>query len=385
MPRWTAVLLAVMAFWCSTLESAVAGSRTALVIGNGAYHHVSHLPNPTRDAGDMAAALRSIGFSVKELQNVGKNDFEAALSDFSEEAVGADFAIVYFAGHGIEVNHQNYLIPTDARLETDRRLRFEAISLDHVLGTLDDVDGIRMVLLDACRNNPFAASMRMSSPTRSVGRGFSPVEAVVSGTVISYSAKAGTVAADGTGRNSPFAAALLANITKPGLEIQFLLREVRDHVLTLTDGAQEPFISASLGREAIYLVPPAASGDSSSIGNKNDNVGDRDLEFWQWVKDTSDPRLLRAYIDKFPKGTFVPLALARIKILEDTPKKAKTPKTKPVDSTSQTKKAQPAAPQEKTTRTLSTKSCREGNKELCRINCNAGVARACRKLKSLGG
>jgi len=256
MLRWPSRIVALLAVIWLNLDLAIAGTRVALVIGNGAYEHAGGLPNPTRDASDIAAALRSIGFDVSELQNARKRDFEAALSDFSEKSAGADFAVIYFAGHGIEVDHQNYLIPTDAALATDRRLRFEAVSLDDVMATLDGVSGIRMVLLDACRNNPFAASMRVTSASRSIGRGFAPVEAGVRGTVISYSARAGTVASDGSGRNSPFAAALLENITKPGLEIQFMLREVRDSVLTATNGTQEPFISASLGREAVYLVPP---------------------------------------------------------------------------------------------------------------------------------
>ena len=264
MLRWLAGLLAVLAIWHTMLDPALAGARVALVIGNGAYEHVSGLPNPTRDAADMAIALRSIGFEVTELQNAGKNAFEAALDDFSEAAAGADFAIIYFAGHGIEVDHQNYLIPTDAELATDRRLRREAISLDEVLETLEGVEGIRMVLLDACRNNPFAASMKVTSASRSIGWGFSPVEAAVNGTVISYSARAGTVAADGAGRNSPFATALLANITRPGLEINFLFREVRDSVLTATHGVQEPYFAFSLSRKAVYLVPPAAGEDSSN-------------------------------------------------------------------------------------------------------------------------
>ncbi|HUR43383.1 MAG TPA: caspase family protein, partial [Aestuariivirga sp.] len=325
------------------------------------------------------------GFSVKELENAGRNAFEEALSNFSDEAVGADFAIVYFAGHGIEVDKQNYLIPIDATLATDRRLRFEAVSLDEVLGALDGVEGIRMVLLDACRNNPFAASMRVTSASRSIGRGLSQVEAPF-GTVISYSAREGTVASDGNGRNSPFAAALLANITKPGLEIQFLLREVRDSVLTATHGTQEPFISASLGREAVYLVPPVRS-DSQMIGKtRDDKIGEAsELEFWQSVKDTSDPRLLKAYIDKFPNGTFLELATARIKLLETAPapKKIKNPITaKPSAKTSHPKKTTPGTQQKNI---LSTRSCREGNKELCRMNCAAGVARACRKLHQLGG
>lgn len=396
MPRWVTGLLALLAIWSLSVVVALADSRVALVIGNSAYQHVTALPNPTQDSADMAAALRSIGFSVKELANAGKNDIEAALSDFSEVAAGADFAIIYFAGHGIEVNHQNYLIPTDAKLATDRRLRFEAISLDDVLGTLEDVEGIRMVLLDACRNNPFAAAMKMTSATRSVGRGFSPVEAAVSGTVISYSAKAGTVAADGTGRNSPFAAALLANITTPGLEINRLLRRVRDQVLNSTNKTQEPFISASLPAEDVFLVPPPVgegqSGNNNSAtatGGNDDIEQATDLEFWQSVKDSPDSRLLKAYIDKFPNGTFAALAHARMKALEEKPKvleqKAKKPvAAKPSTTADPPKKTTPKTTTSSSSRTTSPAPgtrCRDGNMERCRELCREGKQEACQKLQ----
>jgi hypothetical protein len=261
-----------LALICSVAFSpAHAEKRVALVIGNGAYQHASSLPNPPRDAADMANALRGIGFDVKELENADRNSLAEALSSFSDEAAGADFAIVYFAGHGIEIDKENYLIPVDAKLATDRRLHFEAVSLDDVLVALEGVKGVRMVLLDACRNNPFASSMTLSSASRSIGRGLSRVEAA-NGTIISFAAKEGTEASDGDGRNSPFTSALLANISKPGLEVQFLLRQVRDDVITATNGAQEPFISASLPRQAVYLVPPtdehattSMSGDGAAV------------------------------------------------------------------------------------------------------------------------
>jgi hypothetical protein len=240
------------------------GKRVALVIGNSSYEHVGHLPNATRDAADVAAALRSIGFSVQEFKNVSKNSFEEALSNFSNVADGADFAVIYYAGHGMEIDRQNYLIPIDAKLETDRRLRFEAIEMSDALVALDGVKGIRILLLDACRNNPFAETMTMTSPNRSLSRGLAKVEATGGGTVISFSAKEGTVALDGDGQNSPFAKALLDNITKPGLEIQFLFREVRDRVLAATDQAQEPYISVSLPRKEVYFVPPDTSSGSSN-------------------------------------------------------------------------------------------------------------------------
>lgn len=240
--------------------------RIALVIGNGAYEHVTGLTNPTRDAAAVAETLRRIGFSVMELENLGKTSFEEALANFSEQAAGADFAIFYYAGHGMEVDRQNYLIPVDAKLETDRRLRFETLSLDDVLSTLDGVHGIRMVLLDACRDNPFSSIMKKTTANRSIGRGLSRVEAA-DGTVISFSAKEGSVALDGNGDHSPFTAALLKHMADPGLEIQFLMRTVRDDVRAATKGEQEPYISASLPRQAIYLVPPETNASGTTGGS----------------------------------------------------------------------------------------------------------------------
>ncbi len=231
------------------------GRRIALVIGNSAYKHVQALPNPVNDAEDLAAALRNLGFSVQHVGNLGKVAFDETLAEFSDRAAGADIAAVYFAGHGIEVDRVNYIVPVDATLENDRRLRFEAVSLDDVMGALDGVKGIRIVLLDACRNNPFAASMKVTSATRSIGRGLAKIEPV-RGTLVSFAAKEGTVAEDGAGRNSPFAAALLANLDTPGLEIGLLFRKIRDSVLKKTNNRQEPFISASLPSNPIYLVPP---------------------------------------------------------------------------------------------------------------------------------
>jgi hypothetical protein len=229
--------------------------RVALVIGNAAYKNVGSLATASADAADIAAAFRTIGFRVTEEANLGKAQFEAALSKFTEEAAGADMAVIYYAGHGIEINKQNYLIPVDASLATDRQAPFETIPLDNVLTALQDVLGIRMVFLDACRNNPFLSRMKMTNSTRSVAPGPSKIEAA-DGTVISFSAQEGGVAMDGIGRNSPFAAALLRHINEPGLELQFFLRKIRDEVRAATGGEQSPFISASLPSAPIYLVAP---------------------------------------------------------------------------------------------------------------------------------
>jgi len=243
--------------------AAEAGTRLALVIGNSQYSNVPALPNPVRDGEAIASLLRSIGFDAETRLNLDRVKFESALSNFAAKAEDADIAIVYFAGHGIEVDGTNYLIPVDARLATDKQARFELISLDDVLASLDGVKGLRAVFLDACRNNPFVATMTRSKSTRSIAQGFMPVEAR-NGTIISYAAKEGTVAADGLGNHSPYASALLTYMGEPGLEIQFMLRKVRDKVQNLTDGRQEPYISASISGDPIYLAEPPPKADAAA-------------------------------------------------------------------------------------------------------------------------
>jgi hypothetical protein len=255
------VLLTAVVFLGLSL-SAQAEKRLALVIGNSHYRNVPELDNPVRDGEAMAKVLRSIGFEAEARLDLDRASFESALADFAQRADDADIALIYFAGHGIEVDGKNYLIPVDAKLATDKRARFELISLDDVLASLDGVKGLRAVFLDACRNNPFVASMTRSKATRSITQGFTPIEAQ-NGTIISYAAKEGTVAADGLGQHSPYASALLELMPQPGLEIQFMLRKVRDKVQNLTGGKQEPYISASISGDPIYLVAPAAPDNSA--------------------------------------------------------------------------------------------------------------------------
>jgi uncharacterized caspase-like protein len=206
--RFWQVFLGAMAVLLATATGSMAGERFALIIGNSAYQNVTRLTNPVNDASDLAKKLEALGFSVDLQTDLGKAALEGAVADFADRAAAADIALIFFAGHGLEVDRQNYLIPVDAKLASDRRLPVEAVNLDTVLGLLDGVAGLKLVLVDACRNNPFGATMRMTKVNRSVGRGLSRVEAG-SGTLISFAAKEGTVAADGDGRNSPFTMALL--------------------------------------------------------------------------------------------------------------------------------------------------------------------------------
>jgi uncharacterized caspase-like protein len=247
------------------------GRRVALVIGNSAYRNVSALPNPQRDAGAVAAALRNIGFHTVELtSDASREKLIEALRSFAHEAEKADWALVYYAGHGIEVNGVNYLIPVDAKLAVDRDVQFETVPLEQVMTAVEGARKLKLVILDACRDNPFAPQMRKTTTpgplastaptaggnvgTRSVGRGLAEVK-VSTGSLVVYAAKHGQVALDGEGGNSPFAVALTQRIATPGVEINKIFRLVRDDVMEATAGRQEPFSYGSLpGREDFFFV-----------------------------------------------------------------------------------------------------------------------------------
>lgn len=230
--------------------------RVALVIGNSEYEHVSSLSNPANDAADISKSLERIGFQVTTGLNLDYNGMRLAVRDFTEAAADADIVMVYFAGHGIEIENTNYLIPVNATLKSDRDVEFEAIRLDAIVNAVADTPGLKIVLVDACRNNPFVSQMKRVSSTRSVGRGLAAIEP--GGVVVGYAARGGTLAQDGDGRNSPYAKALLEHIEQPGLELGKMFRRVRDRVYDLTEGFQEPFTYGSLPGEDIYLVPEIA-------------------------------------------------------------------------------------------------------------------------------
>ena len=257
LPFLVAVLVAAHA------AVAFAGQRVALIIGNSEYSHTGRLPNPVNDAADIAASFERLGFEVRLERDLSFSAMRRALGAFSRQAVGAEMAVIFFAGHGMEVNKQNYLIPTDAELSTDLSISYEAIPLELVTEAVSTAKGLKLVMLDACRNNPFAAQMEMTSATRSIGRGLARVEPVA-GTLVSFAAKEGTVASDGRGRNSPYTKALLAHLEQPGLEINFLFRRVRDAVMDRTSNQQQPFTYGSLPGSEIYLVDPVKDSSDTT-------------------------------------------------------------------------------------------------------------------------
>jgi uncharacterized caspase-like protein len=280
-----AIAVGVFAF----SASAATQTKVALIIGNGAYRNVAELPNPPHDSADVAAAFRRLGFSVQLVTDAGYDDMRRALLDFSRKARDSEMAIVFFAGHGMEFSGDNWLIPIDAELRTDLDVEQEAISLRAIMLMVSAASKLGLVVLDACRNNPFSAKMKRTIATRAVRRGLSRIEPA-SNVLVAYAAKDGTTASDGTGRNSPFTAAFLRYVELPGIEINFLFRNIRDDVIASTKNEQEPYIYGSLSKEAIYLVPPPAA--PNPIGP--------DQAAWSFLRETTDEAALKRFTTQYP-------------------------------------------------------------------------------------
>jgi tetratricopeptide (TPR) repeat protein len=240
----------------SQLTSVTASDRRiALVIGNSRYRSVAELPNPVRDANLIAQAFRSVGFSdVRIESNLSRDELNRVLLEFSRKAAEADWAVVYYSGHGVEVGGVDYLIPVDARLQTDRDVDFETVPLALAISAADSARRLRMVIMDACRSNPFLSQMKRTVATRSLGRGLAAIEPEP-GSLVIFSAKHGETALDGEGANSPFAIALAKRLSTPGLEVRRLFDMVRDDVVATTNRRQQPFSYGSLsGSEDYYFA-----------------------------------------------------------------------------------------------------------------------------------
>jgi formylglycine-generating enzyme required for sulfatase activity len=236
--------------------------RIALVIGQGAYANAPKLPNPPNDAKAVAEKLGKLGFDVEERLDVDYRALAKAVREFGIRAQSADVAVIFYAGHGMQVDRENYLIPVDAKLEREHDLVYEAMPLKWMLDEVSQAHTLGMVILDACRNNPFVERLSKSTVARSravqVGAGLARVDDTPKDTLVAMATRADAVAEDGDGTHSPYTAALLANLEVPGLELDLFFRKVRDAVLKTTRGRQEPFTFGSLGAEPFYFhpVPP---------------------------------------------------------------------------------------------------------------------------------
>jgi hypothetical protein len=283
-------------------QPAWAAKRVALVLGNSAYQNVAKLPNPVNDSAAIAATLTAAGFDVVDSRrDLPAAETRRALRDFADRARDADIAVVYYAGHGIEVDGTNYLIPVDARLERDTDVYDEAFSLDRVLLAIEPAKQLRLVILDACRDNPFAKIMKRTVASRAIGQGLAKVEPASPNTLIAYAAKAGSTAADGDSRNSPFTSALVKHITTPGLDVRKALGFVRDDVLKNTSNRQEPYVYGSLGGDDVALVPAKATAPASSA--QADARKDYELALQIGNKEA-----LNAYLTQYPDGFYASLA-----------------------------------------------------------------------------
>ncbi len=311
-----------------TAHSAKADRRVAFVVGNGAYRNVAQLPNPPVDAKAMAAVLRNVGFEVVEGTNLTRDAMTERLLEFGQKAQGADVAVFFYAGHGIAIGGTNYLLPIDADIKSEMDVKLgAAINIDLTLDqTMSDAK-VKLVFLDACRDNPFAAKIKSNSATRSVSvqTGLAEMKSG-EGTLIAFATGPGQTALDGQeGTNSPFTRALLAHITEPGVEIQQAMTEVRAQVNEETNKGQLPWGHTNL-IGSVYLNPAAAPAANASTQSSspapaaaNSGATDVELEFWRSVRELNKPEELNAYLTNYPNGQFKSLALARIAALENGP------------------------------------------------------------------
>ena len=247
------LLLAVVGFHAGT---ALAEKRVALLIGNSKYVKAASLLNPVNDAALIAGSFKAAGFDHVDLRlDLKIADMRRALRDFNDRTRDADVAVIYYAGHGIEVDGTNYLVPVDAVLERDVDIYDEALPLERALVSVEPARQLRLIILDACRDNPFARTMRRTMASRAIGRGLAKIEPTSPNTLIAFASKAGSTASDGGGTNSPFTTALVNHITKPGLDLRRAFGYVRDDVLKSTGNKQEPYVYGSLGGDDVPLVP----------------------------------------------------------------------------------------------------------------------------------
>lgn len=295
------LLLLMGLAWLPPVDPATAATerRVALVIGNSSYANAPVLSNTVNDARDMAAALRRIGFEVVDGIDLDKRGMDQAVTRFARLAQDADAAMFYYAGHGLQFNGENFLVPVEARVEDEIGVQYETTRLNDVLTALNFSKGVKIMVLDACRNNPFVTQLARRQGTRSfaVGTGLAPV-ARAQGMVIAYATQANDVAADGTGRNSPFTAALVREIEQPGLEVATLFRRVQKSVYDATNGRQTPELSLSL------------------LGDFYLNRSETDSDVWGRIRTSEDPAVYHDFIRRYPTSFFTIDARTRLDLIE---------------------------------------------------------------------
>jgi formylglycine-generating enzyme required for sulfatase activity len=316
------------------------GPRVALVMGVSAYEHTPFLVNPVHDATDIAAALGRLGYQVQLVTDARKADMEAALSRFDTLVGGADQAVIFFSGHGIEVGGVNFLLPKEARINSETSVPLEAVALPTVMRIASRARHLGLVVLDACRDNPLANTMARENGAKGASRGLAAVEPT-GNLLVAYATRDGHVAADGTGRNSPYTAAFLQALQEQGVEVRLLFGRVHDRVLSATNRSQEPFIYGALGGEALYLNPPVLSAPPEP------GYDPRAVEFsiWRSAQSLGTADAYRDYLRQYPDGQFS--TQAKLQIAELT-RQGRGPVGPPTQATGE------AAPREQPPAALNT-------------------------------
>jgi hypothetical protein len=295
------VLLLICAGVMAQVSPCLADKRVALVIGNSKYKNTPSLVNPENDATDVAEALRAVGFQVTLRLDAEKRQMDQAVAQFAREASDSDAALFYYAGHGMQFEGRNYVMPVDAELQDEISLRYEMTSIDDVKAALERSNGVKIMVLDACRNNPLAAKLvrSISAVSRDIPnvQGYARPEKT-RGMIVVYATQADDVANDGAGRNSPFSTAFLKEIKEPGVEIGTMFRRIGGDVYQATNGQQSPELSISLVPE-YYL-----------------NQSETDQTIWARIRVTTDSAIIQKFIERYPGSFYAPDAKARLDLLE---------------------------------------------------------------------
>ncbi len=316
--RLLGLVFSIMVVVFLTATSAMAERRLALVVGNSAYLNTPSLVNPKNDAGAMADALQGLGFNVIRGIDLSANEMRQTVRQFAVALQSADVALFYYAGHGLQVNGQNYLVPVDAKMRSSLDLEFEATNLQVVIDLMEREAKTNLVFLDACRDNPLARTLARSlgaSRSTAIGQGLARIESGI-GTLIAYATEPGNVALDGDGRHSPFTEALLKHIKTPGLEVGRMLRRVRSRVLKQTKGKQVPWEHTSLVGDFYFGSPPAGASAQPNAQLKpaapTYDPWKVELAIWESIKQSRNQADYRNYLKKYPKGVFASWARTRV-------------------------------------------------------------------------
>jgi len=328
-PRRSASKRHFASLWCrlalsvtvgvSILASAIAAhaqapreeQRIALVIGNSAYRETP-LRNPVNDVRAMTKSLRELGFTVLAHENATKRTMETAIIEFGQRLAAGGVGFFYYAGHGLQVRGHNYLVPVDAEIESEATTRIAAVDVDLLLEQMAEAKNrVNIVILDACRNNPFERRLRGAS------RGLAAVDAA-RGTLVAYATAPGSVAADGDGANGLYTEELLKALRVPGLKVEEVFKQVRVGVTNRSKGAQTPWESSSLTGDLIVNVTVNVTSVASAPPAPAPGA-DREALFWTSIKDSTDRGAFEAYLKQYPEGIFAPLARQRIASLAAKP------------------------------------------------------------------